>query len=168
MPPSKTNAPRSAGQLRLPAWLPALVRLLDSAFEIPGTRLRVGLDPILGLIAPGAGDAVGGIAALSVLWVAFTRRVPKVVLLRMLVNLIVDALIGVIPVLGDIFDVAYRANQKNLELLQRHAGQAHPKPTLGDYAIVGLAFACVLALLALPILIGLGAVHLIALLTDGS
>jgi hypothetical protein len=157
--PLPTRAP-------LPKWTEALTRLLDDAFEIPGTRVRVGMDAILGLIAPGAGDALTSIVTAMLILEGFKQRVPTVILLRMLLNVTLDAVIGSIPVIGDLFDVVHRAARKNLELLQRHGGTAPLTPRPIDYVVVGVALLCVLALLALPVVIGLGLIHLVATLAE--
>jgi hypothetical protein len=139
-----------------------LVRLLDRAFVLPGTQIEVGLDPILGLFAPGAGDLVGALATLSLLHLGFRLRVPRVILLRMLLNVAIDAIVGSIPVLGDAFDLFYRAAQKNLLLIEKHSGTAPEKPSVADYAVVGLAGVLALALLSLPVLAGFGLLYLTA------
>src|ERR1051325_652965 len=82
-----------------------------------------GLDPILGLLLPGIGDVLGSLAGLYTVFVAVRRRAPKVVIARMLLNLGIDALIGVVPVVGDLFDFAWKANKKNAALLRAHVGQ---------------------------------------------
>ncbi|HLV65332.1 MAG TPA: DUF4112 domain-containing protein [Polyangiaceae bacterium] len=161
---SQRDAP-ATGAVQLPAWAEALARLLDSAFVIPGVRVRVGLDALLGLIAPGAGDAAAGIASAALLVLAFQMRVPKVILLRMLANIAIDAVLGSIPLAGDVFDVVFRSANKNLALLRRHAHSATGRPTAGDYVVAGIALAFVLALLLLPVLVGLFLVHFVATLT---
>jgi len=162
--PRSYSDPRSDLPVRapLPQWTEAVARLLDDAFVIPGTGVRVGLDAILGLVAPGAGDALTSIVTAALILEGFKRRVPTVILLRMLLNVAIDAVIGSIPVLGDLFDVVHRAARKNVELLARHGGTAPQNPRAVDYAVVGLALVCVLALLALPVVIGLGLIHLVA------
>lgn len=98
-----------------------LAQLLDSAIRIPGTRVRLGLDSLLGLI-PGLGDAVGaGLSAYPVL-IALRHRLPMPVLLRLLGNIGIDALIGVVPILGDVFDIGFKANIRNQRLIERYAG----------------------------------------------
>jgi Domain of unknown function (DUF4112) len=151
----------------IPAWAEALSTVLDDAFRIPGTRVRIGLDAILGFLAPGAGDAATGIAAATLVWLGFKLRVPKVILLRMLLNIGVDALVGAVPVLGDLFDVFYRASQKNLALLRRYGGEAPAEPDAGDHAIVALALLVALSLLLLPLVTGLVLVYLVARLSSG-
>jgi hypothetical protein len=122
---------------------------MDGAFVIPGTTFRVGLDPLLGLVFPGAGDVAGGLASTLMFVVAFRSGVPGVVMLRMLVNVGVDAVLGTVPLLGDLFDAAYRANEKNLALLERHADPGR-KPTVADYVVVSLVIAALLGLVLLP------------------
>jgi hypothetical protein len=96
-----------------------LARLWDAAISVPGTRLRIGLDPLVGLV-PGIGDAVGALVASYVLVEAMQFGVPTSVLLRMLANIAVDALLGTVPVIGDIFDVVWTANLRNVALLEQH------------------------------------------------
>lgn len=146
----------------IPPWAHAVVRLLDRAFVIPGTNIEIGLDPILGLFAPGAGDLVGALATLSLFHLGFKLRVPRVILLRMLLNIAIDAIAGSVPLLGDAFDVFYRAGVRNLALIEKHGGTAPAKPSLTDYAVVSLALLLVVALLALPVLAGFGLIYLTA------
>jgi len=98
----------------------ALARVLDTAIGIPGTKLRVGLDALLGLI-PGAGDAVGAALSGYIILAAARAGASRPVLLRMVGNVVVDTVIGAIPVLGDLFDVAFRSNTRNVALLERLA-----------------------------------------------
>jgi hypothetical protein len=125
---------------------------MDSAFVVPGTGFRVGLDPLLGLVFPGAGDVAGGLASTLLFLVAFRNGVPAVVMLRMLVNVGMDALVGAVPLLGDLFDAAYRANEKNLALLEAHA-QPGRKPAVSDYVVVGLVICALLGLVLLPLVV---------------
>lgn len=94
-------------------------RLLDNAIAIPGTKIRFGLDPILGLL-PGGGDTItGGIAAYIVVEAA-RMGIPREVLAKMVGNILIDSFAGTIPVVGDLFDVGWKANVKNIELLEKH------------------------------------------------
>ena len=95
----------------------ALARLLDEAVRLPGTRIGVGLDALIGLI-PGFGDLAGGAMSAYVLLTAARLGVPKAVLGRMLVNLGTDALVGAVPLLGDLFDIGFKANSRNVRLLE--------------------------------------------------
>lgn len=96
-----------------------LARLLDSSFRIPGTSFQMGLDSLIGLI-PGIGDTTGGILSTYIIWQAARMGVPRVVLMRMGVNAVFDAILGAIPVVGDIFDITFKANQKNVQLLSNY------------------------------------------------
>ncbi len=131
--------------------LRAWQRLLDSAFRVPGTQLRFGWDPIIGLV-PWAGDVATALLACALIVQAHQMRVPRVVQLRMLINVAADVLVGLVPFLGDVADVFWKANARNMQLLERHAAQAQP-PTLADYLFVGLVLAAVLAVAALPLLV---------------
>ncbi|HYT75545.1 MAG TPA: DUF4112 domain-containing protein [Vicinamibacterales bacterium] len=127
------------GLARLRRW----ARLFDSAFRIPGTQISFGIDPILGLI-PGIGDLASPVLSLFIIWHAARLRVPRVVLVRMVLNALIDAGVGAIPVLGDAFDFAWKANDWNLSLLERHAipgGRARG----GDWLFV---IGCMLVLIA--------------------
>lgn len=126
-------------------------RLLDSQFRIPGTKLTFGLDPVIGLI-PGVGDLVGPIFGLVMVVHAWKMRVPKVVMLRMLVNAGLDALFGIIPFIGDTIDVFWKANTANVLLLERHAYQRRA-PGPADWIFVGGAVFVAFLLLLLPIVI---------------
>jgi len=99
-----------------------LAHLLDSSFGLPGTSVRFGLDSLLGLI-PGIGDIVGGLLSGYIVYEALRLHAPKRLLLRMLGNIAIDTAIGAIPIAGDLFDVVWKANRRNLQLLNRHVRQ---------------------------------------------
>ncbi|HWZ87575.1 MAG TPA: DUF4112 domain-containing protein [Polyangiaceae bacterium] len=138
----------------IPAWALTLVRLLDDAVFIPGTRIGVGLDAVLGFLLPTLGDAATGVASLALLVLGFQMRVPKVVLLRMMFNILLDTLLGAVPIAGDLFDLFWRSNRRNLALLQRYDRNPERKPSVADYLIVGLCVTLVLAAIAVPIVVG--------------
>ena len=102
---------------------PALVRsrriawVLDDLVPIPGTRFRIGLDPILGLV-PGGGDTVSWAISLHLLWTGWRMGAGPATLARMAGHLLVDAAVGAVPAVGDLFDIAYRANDRNLAILE--------------------------------------------------
>jgi hypothetical protein len=125
--------------------------LLDSAFQVPGTHMRFGIDPIVGLI-PGVGDLVTGFFSVMILLHSLRLKIPKVVVARMLVNTALDLAAGAIPILGDLFDAGYKANLKNLRLLERHA-RPGVKPETSDYIFVGLCVGIVLLAAIVPILV---------------
>jgi hypothetical protein len=96
-----------------------LSRLLDEQFRIPGTTYRVGLDGLLGLI-PGVGDAAGALLSVYILYEATQLGAPRTVLLRMIANIGIDTVGGAIPIVGDVFDMAWKANRKNAALLHAY------------------------------------------------
>lgn len=109
----------SAGRLFSNQNLEALSHVLDDCFRIPGTRIRFGLDGIIGLV-PAIGDVLAGLASCILIFAAWVRGVPYVTLARMVVNLGLDVIIGAVPFLGDAFDIAWKANRRNYKLLIRH------------------------------------------------
>lgn len=123
-------------------------QLLDSALVLPGTRYRIGLDPVLGLI-PGVGDLVSPLFAIAILWQARDLGIPRIVQLRMLVNVGIDALLGAVPVVGDLFDFVWKANDRNMALLEQYAEQEH-RTSAGDWLFATAAILVVLALAAIP------------------
>ena len=131
-------------------------RIFDSAFQIPGTNIRFGIDPLLGFI-PGIGDLASPLLSMFMVWHGFKLRVPKVVLARMVLNALIDAVAGVVPVAGDLFDFGWKATQWNLALLEKHAMPGQP-PTRGDYwFVIGCCVVLVgAALLPLMLLYWLG------------
>jgi Domain of unknown function (DUF4112) len=92
---------------------------LDDRYRLPGTRFRIGLDGIVGLI-PGVGDAVTNVLTAYIVYEAWRLGVPTATLVRMLANLGIDTVVGVVPVLGDLLDIGFKANRRNLRLLHRH------------------------------------------------
>ncbi|MEP6888225.1 MAG: DUF4112 domain-containing protein [Nitrospirales bacterium] len=129
-----------------------LAQVLDRSVRVPGTDIRIGLDPIIGLI-PGFGDAVASLAGSMILFLAAQLHVPKIVLVRMSVNIALNGAIGSIPLLGDVFSVWFQSNVKNVELLERHVEEERIS-TLADWAFViglllGIVGVCVGMLLAI-------------------
>jgi hypothetical protein len=112
-----------------------LADLLDQSFTIPGTSIRVGLDPILGLI-PGIGDALANITGSAILLIAAQLNVPKIVLVRMGLNIAGNALIGAIPIFGDVFSIWFRSNAKNADLLERYAATDTQRGSWHDWLLV--------------------------------
>jgi hypothetical protein len=99
--------------------LRSLARLLDEAFQVPGTRFRVGLDALVGVI-PGIGDAIGAIFSAYIVFQAARLGVSRATLIRMVGNVALDTIVGEIPLLGDLFDAGWKANTRNLALLEAH------------------------------------------------
>lgn len=115
-PSDPTAAPPALRQARVVA------RALDDLIRVPGTSYHVGLDPLLGLV-PGLGDWVGWAASASLLVTAARLRAPAPVVARMAANVLLDAVLGVVPFAGDLFDLGWKANRRNLQLLERHVAQ---------------------------------------------
>lgn len=161
----------SPGQPPVDPLVRGLVRLLDDVIRIPGTRIGIGLDSILGFVLPAAGDAATGIISSVLLFVALKRRLPTATLARMLVNIGVDVVGGLVPVAGDAFDVVWKSNRRNLELIQRHQGEAKPKPHAGDYLLLGVGLLLAVAGVVLPLvmlgLLGWGGWELFQVLFGG-
>ena len=101
------------------ARLEALAKLMDSAFFVPGTNIRMGLDGIIGLV-PVIGDLVSGAISSYLIWEARRLGASRWVIGRMAANTFIDTAFGAIPVAGDVFDVLFRTNMKNLALLKKH------------------------------------------------
>jgi hypothetical protein len=137
-----------------PVALDALRRwavLLDSRFRVPGTSIRFGLDAIIGLI-PGIGDISTPVFAALLLVQALRMRLPLVVQVRMVFNAGLDMLMGLVPVLGDLADVGWKANLRNLALLERHA-RPGVQPRRGDYLFVGLCLGVLALIVITPIVL---------------
>ena len=137
-----------------------VARLLDSALPVPGTSFRFGLDPILGLV-PGIGDLVSPLFTLGILWQARDLGVPRVIQLRMIFNVAIDTLTGFVPLIGDLFDFAWKANNRNIALLERHAYEEH-KPSTADWAFVALCVGLIAVIVAVPLLFLGWAINLVA------
>ena len=104
------------------ARLEAVARLMDGAFVLPGTTIRFGFDGIIGLI-PVAGDMIAGLVSAYLIWEARQLGAPNWLIARMLANAFLDTTLGAIPLVGDAFDVLFRANMKNMGLLRRYLEQ---------------------------------------------
>ena len=163
--PANSNlvpAPSGAGGVRWPHLhgparaIERLVRVMDSALPIPGTNLRIGLDPTVGFILPGAGDAIGGAVSLSVMFLALQYRLPVRVLLRMVINIGVDAAFGAVPFAGDAFDLLWHSNDKNFELFMQHRALERPARMPLRYWLAVIALGVVaLACLVVPIVLSI-------------
>jgi hypothetical protein len=123
--------------------------LLDSAFRVPGTNLTFGLDPILGLI-PGLGDLTTPFFAALLLLHAVRLRIPRVVQLRMLINAAIDLATGFVPFIGDVFDFGWKANVRNLALLERYA-RPGSTASRGDWVFVFVVIGVLAAVAVIPL-----------------
>jgi hypothetical protein len=125
--------------------------LLDEAFRVPGTNIRFGLDGIIGLV-PGLGDVVAGLLSLIIPLAAWIRGVPYVTLIRMAANIGIGVLVGSVPFLGDIFDIAWKANRRNYQLMRRHLGEPR-RHTWRDWTFLLLLAASLGLIFAIPVVL---------------
>jgi Domain of unknown function (DUF4112) len=135
-----------------PVWVHGLVKLMDEAIRIPGTNFRIGWDAIIGAAVPGVGDAASALSHVTLLFFAFRARVPPVVIARMVLNVLVDELWGTVPVIGDLFDAGFRANRKNLDLIEKRGG-VQRRTRWVDYLVIGAAIGLVLLIVLLPLIL---------------
>ncbi len=136
--------------------LEALAKVLDSVVTVPGTKFKIGIDPIIGLI-PGVGDALSSFMSGVIIYEAARLGAPKRHLLRMLGNVMLDSIAGAVPVLGDIFDFAFRSNLRNLEILRSIPSEALVPPR--DPRAVGRLVAALLIIVLG--LVGFAAAYLV-------
>lgn len=136
IPPGKNGSPNRIGvdALGKDPLLTWLAGLMDSAFVIPGTRIRVGLDPIIGLV-PVVGDAIGTFVSAFIVMRCGALGLPRIIIARMAIHVLLNTLIGAIPIAGDIFSAWFRSNERNLDLAR--AWLANPKrATARDWMVV--------------------------------
>ncbi len=142
---------KKAIKTQLAPWAERLVHLTDELIRIPGTDIHIGIDPILGLLLPGAGDVISGAGSIALLFLALKERIPTVAIGRMVINIGVDTFAGAIPILGDAFDVVWRANRKNLEIIETYRNDPKAEPSSLDRALVYGGVALVLLGIAIPV-----------------
>ena len=133
-----------------------LAWLLDNSIPIPGTRMRIGLDAVIGLI-PGLGDAAGAVLSSYILLEAGKLGAPRSTLLRMGANVLVESVVGIVPLVGDLFDAGWKANQRNLALLERSL----ESPALARRRDLGFVTATVIVVGAIGIGLAVGTVWLL-------
>jgi Domain of unknown function (DUF4112) len=126
--------------------LDRVARILDDFIRIPFLNVRIGLDPILGLV-PWAGDTLAALFSLYLIGSAIQYRAPKVVILRMAMNVAFDYLLGIIPLVGDASDFFVKSNRWNMNLLRRYA-QERRRPSLSDYLFVTVVIGALVLLIA--------------------
>lgn len=150
------RAPRHLGRAR------SLADLLDRSIRVPGTSLRFGLDPILGLL-PGGGDVVAALASGYILYVAWRNGAPGSMIGRMLANVLIDTVVGTVPVVGDLFDAGWKANSRNVAMLERWLGEEGSQHYGSPAILVGV----IAALAALVVLVVWGTWSLVRALFGG-
>jgi len=133
------------------ATLRQLEILLDEAFRVPFTRFRFGIDGIIGLV-PGLGDVVAGLLSLIIPIAAWIRGVPYITLFRMTVNVGIGVLVGSVPIVGDAFDIAFKPNRRNYQLLQRHLGEPR-RHAWKDWAFLITLVCALVIVFAIPIIL---------------
>jgi len=157
------HASRTAERSKPPAQGPyvqaarLIATLLDSSFTLPGTSLRIGLDPLIGLI-PGFGDTLAGLLGASLLFLGAHVGLPRIVLARMSLNVFLNTAIGVIPGIGDLFSFWFKSNLKNLALIERYTTEPRRVSTTTDWIFV---IGMVLLMVALFVLLILGTLWLV-------
>lgn len=136
-------------------WVEHVARLMDSQFRLPGTRFRFGLDPLLGLL-PVVGDLSSTVVSVALLLTMMRHGASGAVVVRMVLNILIDTVIGAIPLIGNVFDFAYKSNERNVALLRRHYAEGrHPGSGKGLIALV------LLLVLAVVGAVGWGSVWLL-------
>lgn len=146
---------KKAIKTQLAPWAERLVRMTDELIRIPGTDIHIGLDPIVGLLLPGAGDVITGVGSISLLFLALKERIPTVAIGRMVANIAIDTFGGAIPILGDAWDVYWRANRKNLEIIEKYRDDPKAEPSNVDKLLVYGGVGLVLLGIAIPLVLGM-------------
>ncbi len=165
-PPMRVSEQAAGAAEPVEPWADKLVRFLDDGVRVPGTELRFGLDAIVGFFFPGVGDMMTGAGSLSLLFLAIKHRVPTVVIGRMVLNIALDTLLGSVPLVGDAFDLLWKSNRKNLELIERYRDDPEARPSAADYLLVGGAVLLVAISVLLPFLIAVAIAGGLASLFD--
>jgi len=142
----RTSSPSFGAVSKFAYWL-------DAGIRIPGTNLRFGLDPIIGLI-PGAGDAAGAVLAGWILVEAIRLGASRATVIRIAGNVALDAAVGAVPLLGDIFDFVWKANLRNVALLERHLA-APDRAERADRSFVWLVIFGVLVMALVSLVLGI-------------
>lgn len=136
---------RDAGGVRRLAWL------LDDIIRIPGTNLRFGLDPLFGLL-PGGGDIAGGMLSGYIILAAWRAGAPPAVIVRMGTNVMLDVIVGTVPLLGDLFDAGWKANRRNAQLLEQYVETPVPVERRSRIVLVLVLLALALAVIGAAVL----------------
>jgi hypothetical protein len=128
---------------------------MDEEFAIPGLRQRIGLDALIGFV-PGVGDMGGALLSSWIILGALRHRVPAVQVLRMVLNVALDTVVGTVPVLGDVFDILFKENVDNVELILRHRDPTRPPRNALGIWLVAAGIAAFLIALFMGTLVALG------------
>ena len=166
----KGERPAAERRLASQQWAKLLSHWTDTVFEVPGWGFRFGLDPIIGLI-PVAGDVASALLSLYIITLAAESRVPRSTLLRMAINVAIDCVAGSIPLVGNVFDFAWKANHLNMQLLERTlATPEHQRMRHGvwDGLFVAGIFAVLIAMFVGSIAVAVASVMWIGQMLFGS
>ena len=131
-----------------------LADLLDQRFTIPGTSIRIGLDPIVSLI-PGIGDLLANLTGSLILLIAAQLGVPKIALARMGINVGINTILGAVPIFGDVISIWYRSNVRNVELLERYLASRSKRVELSDWLFVVGLIVGLLVLMGALVVVGI-------------
>ena len=143
-----------------------LALIMDNLLHVPGTNFRFGLDPLLGLV-PGLGDTGSAVISALALIAAARRGLPKILLARMSLNILINEAIGIIPIVGDAFSFWFKSNARNYELLRRYTAGSRTA-TAGDWIFVALVLALLFVILLVSLAVSLWLLSQIAHLLSGS
>lgn len=145
-PPNRPFVPPTFDVDERLRWVVRIARLMDSQFRLPGTRFRFGLDPLLGLV-PIVGDLSTTAVSVALLLTMMRHGASGAVAVRMALNILIDTVVGAVPVLGNVFDFAFKSNERNVALLRRHYAEGrHPGSGKGLVALLLLGFLVVAGL----------------------
>ena len=131
--------------------LRSMKRWLDEAFRVPGTPIRFGWDPVIGMV-PWLGDLVTALFSSAIILQAHNMRLPRVVMLRMLFNVAIDLGVGAVPFFGDVADAFWKSNTKNFALLELHADEVRP-PSASDWLFVAGVIAAIVGVALIPLVV---------------
>jgi hypothetical protein len=146
----KRSARLAAAERRISA----VSRVLDDLVTVPGTQRRIGVEPVLGLL-PGAGDVISAAVGVWLIVEATRFKLPAVVVGRMVLNTLIDLIVGIVPIVGDLFDFAFKSNTRNVALFRRYA--ADPTASTREHGLVLLGAVVVIVGVAWLLLAALGA-----------
>ena len=163
--PRITVLPRDEGREHLLAIADLIAKVMDTTIRIPGTSWYIGLDPLLGLI-PGIGDALANLIGTIILGLGTRLQVPRIVLARMSLNLLINGTVGAVPIFGDLFSVWFRSHSRNAALL-RDAAMKPDRETHADWFYVGGIIGGTVALLLLMIAVIIWLIYKLLLLVSG-
>ena len=162
LPPENRQSRKLSGLEPLFKWLAII---MDGLLRVPGTKFRFGLNPLIDFV-PGIGDVSAAFVSTSVLIYAVTRGLPKILLARMALNILINELVGIVPVLGSAFALWFRANKRNYDLLQHHI-EVPTRSRKSDWVFVGVVLGLVFVIICAGLIVSLLVLHAIGKLLVG-